>query len=62
MTKSFMLQCIKDKCQPVLGGKTRDQSGLMSMSIHKLRKLAGYKKLEKGLSKQDYIRIIQEGK
>jgi hypothetical protein len=34
----------------------------MSMSIHKLRKLAGYKKLEKGLSKQDYIRIIQEGK
>lgn len=62
MTKSFMLACIKDKCQPAISGKTQDQSGLASMSIHKLRKLAGFKQLEKGLKKEDYIRIIREGR
>jgi len=66
MTRSFMLQCIKDKCQPALGGIQRKdkplEDALVNMSIHKLRKLAGFKQLEKGLKKQDYIRIIREGK
>ena len=63
MTKSRALECIKSKCQPALGNNQTKQEplggALENMSIHKLRKLAGYKKLEKGMSRQDYISIIR---
>jgi hypothetical protein len=64
MTKTFMLNAIRSRCQPVIGGVTNEPlpDALVNLSIHKLRKLAGFKKLEKGISKSDYIRIIREGK
>jgi hypothetical protein len=64
MTKTTMLNAVRDKCQPALGGTTSEPlpDALVNLSIHKLRKLAGFKKLEKGMKKADYIRIIREGK
>jgi hypothetical protein len=59
-----MLKAARLRCQPAIGGGTKGPlpDALVNLSIHELRKLAGFKKLEKGILKSDYIRIIREGK
>lgn len=62
MTKTTMLNLIRNRCQPALTVGFTVPDDLHKLHITKLRKLAGYDRLEKGLSKEDYIRIIREGK
>ena len=62
MTRTKLLEKVKPLCGT---GKTvpqDQQSYLMLKSIHELRKLAGFRTLEKGYKKQDYIEVILGGR